>query len=426
MTPNIDQEALNIIRKLMRSYRVTIVIMWITIIVFAIFDAGMITRFVGMFVALGIWVLPAFRRKAKKKLKVQRGDPWCLPLRANIEMYASIMLCMVSMQLIVQTRNGISDGIPWVGMYLGMAGVGFLVLSRHARQPGQISCEHCSYELVGLTLPCMCPECGRALNDISYTTDRPRVKSPWFVWGGVALSLLGGFIYITALLKPAFIYAPVPRSILLSMAATDRDAFARLDMTKLTPTEEQQLADRMVSQLAGKEWYAQSYDQDQWITDRAFTGGLTQTQLDAILFPATELWVDAPTQARVGEQIELRLGIKNTSLPSFALTPYYYIEGFVIGENSTPIGGSTSARYGLDLTKEYRDDPKTKGAPLEYWTPAQPGEIVVQARVVWAIFANAGRSQTQIVWDEDHQWSFPTPPIWSRVIDLHHTIEVLP
>lgn len=424
MVPNIDQEALSIIRKIIRSYRVTIVIMWITIIAFAMFDAGMITRFVGMFVMLGLWILTVIPTKSQQSLKRHQGDYWHLPLRVNMQLHLYTAIGMLS--LIIIPSDGVSDWIGWVGYFFIASGIGLVILSRYAKQPGQISCKFCSYELVGLTIPCMCPECGRFIDNISKTTDRPRVKSPWFVWGGVALSLLGGFVFFTALLKPAFIYAPVPRSILLTMAATDRDAFARLDLTKLTSAEEQQLADRMVSQIGGDNWYLQSPQQHQWITDRAFNGGLTQTQLDAILIPATELWIDAPTQARIGEQIELRLGIENTSLPSFAFTPYYYFEGFVIDDDSTPLGGSPFSRFGLYLTDEYRNDPNAKGSPLELWTPNQPREIVIRARVVWALFAGPKKAQNDIIWDDDHQWNFESPPFWSREIDLVHTITITP
>jgi len=304
------------------------------------------------------------------------------------------------------------------------AGGALIRMSRVAREPGQICCVDCEYPLVGLTIPCECPECGRMIYDASWTTDRPRVRSGWFVPVGAAMVLFGGLMFYSSFANPGLFYGPMPRSMLMKMASTDREAFERLMLRPLTIEEERSLIDAMVANQTTSS-HKSSFDQGQWITQQIMNGRLSESQLDSIFMETAEIEIDAPSSGRVGEPIELRLKAEYVRMPSFGSTPGYYFRGFTMNDDETLQSGGGWPRFRLYITKnEFRNE---KDVPRFEWVPDAPGTHVIRARIVLALFPGGGRAANiPIDWSQEEDAMFATVSIWSTVIDLERTIVVEP
>jgi hypothetical protein len=396
---------------------------------FVYFHFRMWIAFTSGIILLTLWGYSMRRLRSCWRGKRMAGEignwlSWSVPIRINIEyMFYTVSVLMIFFVL-TSAQEGASGLFRNLGLILLFGGGASVYLGRVARQPGQICCRWCEYPLVGLGLPNPCPECGKELLDGYSTTDRPRVRSRWFLWGGLVSAIFGLMVMYASIYRPGFMYGPVPRGVLLRMASTDRSAFDRLMLTPMTVDEEQRLIDAMVANHT-TDSYKSSFAQGQWISQQILGGRLSEAQLESVFHKTTEIVIDAPSSAKVGAPIELRLKADYVRLPSFGVTPGYYFRGFVVDDESAAQGGDSQPHFRLYLTQsEYR---AKSDVPKHTWTPLTAGTHTIHARVVLALFPGGGKAtNVPIDWSKPADSMFGMTPIWSHVVDLEKTIEVEP
>ncbi len=379
-----------------------------------------------MLSAMGLVMLPqiiAFTRlpkdDRKRLIHQNKTDPWGIPVHQQV-LYQSYYFGMMMVLINLPTLSGgFSAFESLIGFYMILGGVIFIVMTRFMRQPGQISCEKCSYPLVGLALPCECPECGIALRDFSYATDRPRVRDSRYLYAGIILTLLGVLVSYTMIKHKGLVYSAIPKGTLITLAPNNTDAFEALGHKALTPAEEDRLEDALIDAIAsGNTVGFWTHQQGSWLAQRVFNNGLTQAQLDRMLDPFTNAWIDAPDRVRVGTPITLRVVAAERDMPAFKLEPDVYFGGFVIADDPVPYEGL--------LGRRSRDALVDRNGPSMVWVPDTPGVVVVRARLVWVIDPNISKiDQLGLTWNPDGTHSFANPPVWSRVVVIERTIEVV-
>jgi hypothetical protein len=427
--PRVDEELLELMRLANRRGRWFWLILIVLTVFFGYFRTPMwITFSVGLgFIILwgySLRRLGKYWRSKKKAGLMGAGLNWGVPIRVNIEyMMYSCSIGLIYF-ILISSHDGVSGILRNLGVFLLIGGGASVYLDRVARQPGQICCRWCEYPLVGLSLPNPCPECGKELLDGYSTMDRPRVRSRWFLWGGLGSVVFWLFVMYASIYRPGFMYGPVPRGVLLRMASTDRSAFDRLMLTPMTVDEEQRLIDAMVANHT-TDSYKSSFAQGQWISQQILGGQLSEAQLESVFHKTTEIMIDAPSSAKVGAPIELRLKADYVQLPSFGVTPGYYFRGFVVDDESAAQGGDSQPHFRLYLTQsEYR---AKSDVPKHTWTPLTAGTHTIHARVVLALFPGGGKAtNVPIDWSKPADSMFGMTPIWSHVVDLEKTIEVEP
>ena len=379
-----------------------------------------------MFVIWGLLLVPKFiamaRMRKQKQLRVMyqnKLDPWGIPVRHQVLYQLYYFGGLVLVMNLPSLSGGFSAFQFMIGLYLIVGGISLTVMTRFMRQPGQISCEKCSYPLVGLTLPCECPECGIALRDLSYTTDRPRVRDSRYLFAGIIFTLFGVLVFYTMIKHKGLIYSAIPKGTLITLAPNNTDAFEALERKTLTPAEEDRLKDAMIDTIAsGNTDGFWTHCQGSWLAQRAFNDGLTQAQLDRMLDPFTQAWIDAPGRVRVGTPIILRVGAPEGYSPDHRLDPGAYFGGFVIADDPTA--------HERQSTRQSRDRLVEGSGPSMVWIPDSPGVVIVRARLVWVLDPNITKlDQFGLSWNPDGTHSFENPPVWERIVEIEHTIEVV-
>jgi hypothetical protein len=304
--------------------------------------------------------------------------------------------------------------------YMLMSGVILIAMGRFSREPGQLCCIKCDYPLTGLTLPCDCPECGAAVRDLWFVTDRPRARDGRLVLIGMVLTIFSISAIVLQFYRPQALYNAMPREALLRLAPTDRDAFDALMTTTVTPEEQEKLLAAMIANRVGFDPGA-SYEQSSWLAAMIEQGHLSTEELDRLFAEFAACSIDAPEQARVGEPTLLTLSAAYARAPT---RPYYSFSGFEI-DGETIRDANAARMYSRTFIvngaqQEYID----KGyVPAHIWTPTEPGVHTIRARVVFAM-GTGFRSNATMTWSDQNMPEFPATPMWYRVVDLEHTIEV--
>lgn len=375
------------------------------------------------------WSVPFF--VFRKPLAVRAKDQWCIPFRAEMR-YSFISTVMVlTLTMPMLGDNGMAWLVRLFGGVLILVGLMYLMMFMRAHEPGQISCKKCSYALVGLTLPCECPECGTMVYGLGETTDRPRVSLPSFRWIGLGTGAVGLAIVFAAFLRPGMMYQQMPRSVLLGMAATDTSAFVEVIALPLSDDERAWLIDEIIEANENNGiWSGYSYEHGDWLVQCFGDGSMSDEQVGRILVPYEVedlIVIDAPTNGRVGEAIEIQLFGQNIRLPGSEFNPVFVFRGFEIEGDEELHSGSVYSRSLYRITKRGRklDDTQRegRGRPEFVFTPTEAGRVVIRARVVLATMR--GRTgKTGINWALPIDEAFGVPVIWSRVIDFEHTITV--
>lgn len=427
--PRVDQVKLGYMNSYLSWARWVSGLLVVLIVVYRVIGVSSWVRWVtfGLLIlsAIVFALRPKQRVMRKHNLK-HRQDKWALPIRVWLEaQFYGIFFIILSQGLV--SSQGLSGMSSYVGIMMIFGGIGFIVLQFGARQPGQICCEECSYELVGLTLPCMCPECGSSLLDVSFTTDRPRVRSAWFFRVGMPMVPIGFAVIWFGIVRPSVFYGPVPRSMLIPLAVSDRGAFKQL-MTKKLDGDEQDRLENGIIEVYRRGGRIPVSGQGQWLSDQAAAGLLDGAQLEVLFDELEDIWIDADRVAKVGDSVELRIGIEDKFFLNAKMYPAYYFHGFSIGEDSGLYGGSAFGRHWVSL--KYQDNGRRRnrdsGPPRYIYVPESSGETLIRARVVMVYFDAATQGMATFSWGKDGEPVFEPAPSWYRVIDLEHRLDVKP
>ncbi len=424
------QDQLRMTRLLVRRMPYVLAMLVLLAVAFIIWEPALWARwtFVGVLYAIGLFhLIRTKRRVVPKKMNRetrQTLDMWSIPVSLMIKQQVYWIGILVVFMHLLDANAGSIQAVLMLGFYAFSAGLVLTIASRSFRQPGQISCERCFYPLVGLTLPTSCPECGRAILNISFATDRPKLRDNRYLVAGILLTVLGVLTIYVQFVKPTWLYAPIPRSMLIPLAARDRDAFDQLVGGLLTAAEGQQLLEAMVKNRTGFV-YGSSFAQDQWFAAQIGMGALTAQQLDALCEQFTQCNILAPEQARVGETMRLQLVVDDHESAPSGYSPMFYFEGFRINDEPTPYAQSSRAMYRNFLDSPEDDMLSRKGSvPVYEWTPQQPGTFTIHARLVLVISTTAD-STIEIDWSLPDPQRFPRPHVWSREIELEKQINVV-
>lgn len=435
--PRVDEELLRLMKRSIRWSRVCLVCAIVLFVVFAIFRPGWGVRIPVGGLFLVIWLVPL--RRLGKYWKVKKKEPgfevshapmnWSLPIWANIECTAYAASFGLVFQGFMSAGDGFTSIFVFLGMMMFIGGICFSMLSRFAREPGQVCCVDCEYPLAGLTIPCGCPECGRMVYDASWTTDHPRVRSGWFVPVGVAAAVLGTLLLVGGGLWPLYGYGFLPRGALTKLAMTDSRAFNRLVAQPMSSEETNAMIEALIARNEGVDgWGVDMTMQGLWLDQFLGTGVISQGQYDRILDRGVELiHFEGTATARVGELVRVELASERVEYPGVKFKPWYFSRGFEVVGVSGFEDALTRAGF---IDKLYRDWPAEYGAnfanPSFEYTPMESGELVIRVRIVLAVFPLVRHTKMNIDWSLDEASMFETQPIWYWVIDLEHEIEVLP
>ncbi len=433
--PRVNEAYLEQARRIIRVGRVAIVLMLVFIVFYWRLGVGVLVR-VPTLVVIGalacVPMLSAQARANRKEIGPLSTDPWSIPYGVNAKYMVCMWMLMLLVQLFVDPSPEVRSVAGFLGIVLLMASPMILIVVSKARQPGQISCKGCEYPLVGLTLPCDCPECGETLTSGRSTTDRVRVRSRWSRWCGWIMLLLSlGSLY-GSYWDSSVLFSGMPRSLTLKMAASDGGAFNRVMSGTMTEEEELALIEGMVEHRA-QGGMVVAYEPGAWLGERVLAGRLSKAQLDRLYAPITQVKIDAPDTGLVGKEIAIRLTKELAILPGVHASPVYFFEGYRVSESASSgdlvslelYGGKQQAQYLSFLMP--LGNPTREGVPVYRWTPTASGEYTIRARVVFAIFAGAGPMMNQrIDWDQEGEAMFGVVPIWWREVELEHTVIVVP
>lgn len=357
-----------------------------------------------------------------KEGKNDPDDPWGVPIRDQIRYWFFYAIVMWSVMAGFRMfSDGIIEGVFSLAWYTLMFGVGLALFGRYARQPGQISCIKCDYPLVGLQLPCPCPECGTTISYLTDATDRPRARDTRLVLIGIAIAVLSLATIVLRFYRPQALYTAMPRATLIQLAPNDHGAFESLMGTAMTPEEEELLIEGMFNSRTGFT-SGSSYEQGEWFGNMITQGRLSTDQLTELYAEYVRIEIDAPDQVRVGDSARLTLRAKYVrASPDM----WYFFHGFQIDEDPTPLGRMDRALSRTFIVGDPDPDHIKSGyAPVYSWIPETPGTYTIRARVIFALGSGYSFSKA-VVWTDEDLPEYPNPPIWSRVIDLEHTIEVV-
>ncbi len=437
--PRVDEQLLALMKKAIRWSRVCLVLAFVLFVAFAVYRPGWGVRIPVGGLLLVVWLVPLRRlgkywNKKKKELgfEVSHGPMnWSLPIWVNIEYTAYAASFGFVLQGFMSAGDRFTSMLVFLGIMMFIGGICFSMLSRFAREPGQVCCVDCEYPLVGLTIPCGCPECGRMIYDASWTTDRPRVRSGWFVPVGVMGVAFGGLMMYSSFANPGLMYGPMPRAVLMQLAPTDRDAFDELVARPMDSMQADELIEGLIAGNEGKNgWDYSTTKQQRWLGQFVGTGRVSREQYERMYGRVAD-WVRIGLMdsgdggpVRVGDEVVVRLiAPRHTNLPDMGANVPYFFRGFVIGDDAEPVGGGTGEGYFGFLDAEAGES-AFQYVPRVSYVATEPGELVIRARLVVALLAT-NKWKTQIRWD-DPDGFFEDEPDWSMVIDLEHRVEVVP
>lgn len=434
--PRVDPERIRMMRLANRWFG------WFIVMVLFMAGASSLMRlgFVGRLVLLGVgfvlWMFfvvyqRVFGDLAKNRRTQNRFSSlddlegkWAVPLRVHVQYYGLIFGLIVSMQFLMLSEvNWTGLGLN-LGMYTAGIGVVLLVLGFRGREPGQISCRKCWYPLVGLTLPCMCPECGISILDETRTTDRPGVRTPWLKVVGAGMLIIGSAITYGSVAKPLAMYRMMPARTLQNLATSDRRAFENLTANPMTPDQTSGFIDRLVDAYEADDL---GYQQGVWLWDQMVVGTLTKDQMDRMLAFIPEIEIDAVASARAGESVEISLRSADPDPSNSRFRPYYFFGGFEIeGDEERHAQSSHYKEWKYlyqDLFRSEFSKENPKNRPFHTVTLDRDQAINITAHVVVVI--GDPRSLVRFDWDEEQKPVFNFQPVWYRVIEIEHTIEVI-
>ena len=374
---------------------------------------------ISMAACVGIYMRQA-QRRASTKLDYE--DTWGIPVREQVRyiLFYGLLMWGMTGGLRVGT-DGLLAGIFGGSWYVIMLGIALALMGRFAREPGQLSCAECDYPLVGLTIPCGCPECGAYISDLIFVTDRPRARDSRLMVIGVLLFAVSLVTIVLQFYRPQVLYNAMPREALLRLASRDPGAFDEIMATAITPDEEQRLIDVMYKNRVGFVSASTSFEQEDWFGTMIGLGRLDSEQLDELFAEYVACSIAAPKRAAVGEPVQLTL---TAEYARAATHPPYYFAGFVIGDDPTPHARSAGIHARTFIVNGPEQEHIDRGyVPVYTWHPSAPGRYTIRARVVFAM-GTGYKSNSTVTWSSDELPEFPNEPMWSKVIDLEHMIEV--
>ncbi len=426
--PRVDEVVLDATRALTR-WRVWFLVVYMVVSIASGFvSMGSGVRLGMVVVGLVVWCGMYWR--FRKVMVVREKDQWCIPFRDefryNMVSVVGTMMLAVSMSV----GGGISQLVGWVGIVFFLVGLVWVTNVIRGCEPGQMSCKACSYSLVGLTIPCDCPECGVRIYSVAETTDRPRVSLAGFGWIGAGLSVAGVAMVLMMFFQPRVVYGQMPRSALLGLAATDEKAFVEAIALPMTQAERSALIDGLIAEDARNGmWSRYSYEQRDWLVQCLNDGSMSEAQLGRILEPFTAdgvIRIDAPEKGRVGEPITVRLMARRVR---GLFRVRYYFEGFSIGDEPGLYAGRAISGHMFKLTKGgkkiYGGTEMRDREPVYVLTPSEPGEVVIRAKVVLVLIRGGGL-MTEIDWEKpvDEAFEAGTELLWHHVVELEHRIVI--
>ena len=350
------------------------------------------------------------------------SDKWGIPLREQIwYQFFFVIFFWITSSAHQFSVQDISKALFSLVFYLFLLGIGFALFGRFARQPGQISCMKCDYPLVGLQLPCPCPECGTTISYFSDATDRPRARDTRLVLIGIAIAVLSLVTIVLRFYRPQALYTAMPRAALIQLAPNDHGAFESLMGTAMTLEEEELLIEGMFESRTGFS-SGSSYEQGEWFGNMITQGRLSTDQLTELYAEYVRIEIDAPDQVRVGDSARLTLRAKYVrASPDM----WYFFHGFQIDEDPTLLGQMDRVLSRTFIVNGPKQDNIDRGyVPITTWTPETTGTYTIRARIIFALGSGYSFSKA-VVWTDEDLPEYPNPPIWSRMIDLEHTIEVV-
>lgn len=303
-----------------------------------------------------------------------------------------------------------------VGGPLVLAGMAALGCGLFGSRPGEPVCPGCDYPLAGLVLPGRCPECATVINACDDGgAERVPERRPGMAFLGVGLCVLGGLFIGIMLMSPAAVYRLLPGPVHRRLAATERTAFAALDLDSLSDAERVRLAERVLDARRRHDRWAMT-DRSDWLSAEIAAGRMPPEVVERFVMEGFELRILSRGDPRVAVQLSLA-GDPPLVDPN-SLTLLYFFSGFEI-DGGEPVARDGRARDTFNLSAGWaaRDahaeragtntGPGAGYAGLTF-VPG-PGPVRVRARIVTALYA--GPKNPTITWHADGSWTIEPEPL---------------
>lgn len=376
------------------------------------------------FIALSATTRPLRFRRAYEAMGFNPHTKPALPYPLSLGFVLAPGTLMVSFLPISFSTTTSSWGLVGVLLSVTMmfAGGALALHGWRARNPSEPCCQRCSYPIDPASLPAECPECGKAASNINHLTRTPIVRRPRLIACGVPLFLLGATLFQLVMFKPSGMYAVMPRPALLAAAASNRDAFAKVDTTSLSPGERDRLIDGVLdARLDG--WSFQTSDQLEWIGSLLSAGALSPEQTERYLLGDARLEIRSRVYTERSVEIALFADIPKTGHRT--ILHLYFFGGFEFDPvppglaGIHPVDRTSTSRRASTLREDYPERDRAQGrdpngagdedGPRVIFTP--DAETNVRARLIFAAFDRADHTKRSITWHADGSYTITPQPL---------------
>lgn len=347
--------------------------------------------------------------------------------------------------------SALAAGAKQFPMALMFVGMGFAMAAFGRRGP-EPRCAVCGYDLTGAPVPWSqddrCPECGGLFRRTGGTVQgQRRVHRGLLAFG--ALILVGQFgLLIYSVASPLtggnrFISLLPTGSLILEVTRQGtgftRDQWAELNTRTLTPGDEARLARGLIELRACNHYMDPAAEA--WLDAHAKSGGMSHDLLERLCAEWLDIWLVAPARGRVGEP--LVLGLAGDYRGGFgrgggaALVARIVFDGFRIGDDPALQSRAATSIHGLRLMPEELWTQRSRGSlgsrpqalgdrsPQLIVTPHAPGALRIRA-TVWIIINPQAGGLNPVFWNDDGTPELPADAVWTRRVELEHTIDVDP
>lgn len=337
-------------------------------------------------------------------------------------------------------------------VWIAVAGFYLFRIGRGRRQGLSRHCAKCDYEFSNVpAAPDHCPECGHAWLRGNGLSRGKLVRRPWLAWTG-GLLMAGVIVTGTALVggRAGTVVGHLPTSVLATQAANYRigaySIWNELGQRTLSVNQMRRLATAVLDDRRTDD-PSLSLAAHIWLDTQQASGALTPDLLERYFVDSFRPRLIGPRSAKVGETVVLKLGAPRSQMgysiavgqPFSGTVGAPLIRAYVIATEASVNGSVTPPACGGPFLEvlgssqiEYfggADGPYATSmlsrAPSVTLVPEKAGTTSVRVKC-WVFYSPTMLAAVQASRDETGRVLLPTSTVWSREINIEHSIEVAP
>lgn len=375
----------------------------------------------------------ALRRFYARNLELLPGQRPVLPYPLSLQHMLGIQTTFLALFPLIYMSFEFRSNALAALLFLPLMSIGFslIAVGTGAREPSDPCCPRCAYPTDSLAFPAMCPECAHPLPTAAAATTTPVIRRPRLIWLGITMLLVCvGTGYITIVHRGALMNA-LPRPALLALALQSDDAFESLMLTTLTPTERDDLIDRILDARPTGERH-QLHHQLGWLAEQLESGLLTTAQADRFATEGYSLELVTRTSPVAPESVEVYLtGV--TPLHDYGTRFKYFFGGFR-ADHQPPVLRANRVwdtdKFDFDWLQIGHAADRYTGVD-SYDVPFATlrlgrGAHTIRARVIAVTISRFSVVAHTITWHDDGSYTITPPPLTAHELTAETTITIAP